>query len=88
MKDLKSKWAISHICESIQKVSGIKYSRKDAMRQILKELKLFGLDLMIRDCGSQKATDSRFDNWITRFHVSHRFKTMMSINGYRAGRTY
>lgn len=82
------KWAIWHICESIQKRSGIAFTAKEAARQILHELITFGHDLTMRDSGKQAPVDSRFDNWITRFHVSHRFKVMMNMNGvsYNRGR--
>ena len=79
------KWATWHICESIQKRSGIAFTAKDAARQIIKELRLFGHDLTIKDSG-KTTMDSRFINWITRFHVSHRFKVMMNMNGVSQNR--
>ena len=95
------KWAIFHICYSIQRVSGTKYSTKGAMRQVLKELNLFGHDLSCsthQKKSSQKTStmaqqnspseNSRFNNWITRFHVASRYKTMMSMSGMSGGRIY
>ena len=89
--DLEVKWAIYHICESIQKRSGTRFSAKEAMNQVFREIRIFGHDTKTKNTTRGDTHEmhlSRFTNWITRFHVSHRFKVMMNMNGIRRNKIY